>query len=197
MPGRKQVTVGRDRTSIPSWEDLLNSSFSGRKLEKELKICEIARQILFFCYYRRAADHYCYVRPTAQHAVVGARRGQPFSIVVDLANPMRWYAEVYRQGLAKVQSHFILDLVEELKDGRLLLLACGQGRGCGLRIRLVLARHGRRGWEPDSKNLPVKHSPKPYPLTYTQTDDYYRLAMLRLASRSIDAVLKNSFTPNT
>jgi len=58
--------------------------------------------------------------------VVGARRGQSSLIVVDLAYPMRWYEKVYRKGLAQVGGLFILDLVEELDDRRLVYWRAGR-----------------------------------------------------------------------
>jgi hypothetical protein len=98
----------------PSVEQLLSSPFSERKFERELKICEVARQILSFCHYRHAINHQYYVRPASRHAVMGARREQSSFIEIDLAYPMHWYEQVYRRGLASVSGCFILEMIEEL-----------------------------------------------------------------------------------
>ncbi|HKS28576.1 MAG TPA: hypothetical protein VJS44_12180 [Pyrinomonadaceae bacterium] len=79
----------------PSVEQLLSSPFAERKFERELKVCDRARQILSFCHYRHAINHQYYVRPASRHAAMGARREQSSFIEIDLAYPVRWYEQVY------------------------------------------------------------------------------------------------------
>jgi hypothetical protein len=38
----------------PHVQDLLDSPWAGRKFDRELEVCEIARRVLSFCRYRRA-----------------------------------------------------------------------------------------------------------------------------------------------
>lgn len=88
------------------------TSESERKFERELRICDLARQILSFCHYRRTLNHLYYVRPASSHSVIGARREQTYCIVIDLAFSLNWYNEVYIGRLASVFGCFISEVVE-------------------------------------------------------------------------------------
>ena len=49
--------------AAPRVQDLLDSPLPGRKFDRELEVCEIARRVLSFCRYRRAAEHFTFARP--------------------------------------------------------------------------------------------------------------------------------------
>ena len=189
MPHQERTASFPGRQRAPSVEELLNSPFAARKLERELKICEAARPILSFCRYRRAPDHRCYVRPASRPSVLGGRRGRSSCAVVDLPHPIRWHEEVYRRGLAHAAGCFVLGVAEDLWDGKLVVLACVQGRGCGLRLRHAVARRGREGWELACKGLPQKYKILPEDSPGTEAEDYYRLAVMRSAAGAVDAAL--------
>lgn len=48
-----------NRGAAPGALDLLASPFARRKLDRELEVCGLARRVLCFCRYRRAAEHLC------------------------------------------------------------------------------------------------------------------------------------------
>lgn len=189
MPHHERTASFPGRHPAPSVVELLNSPFAARKLERELKICEAARLILSFCRYRRAPHHLCYVRPASRPAVLGARRGRSSCAVVDLPNPIRWHEDVCRRGLAQASGCFVLGVAEELEDGGLVVLACVQGRGCGLRLRHAVARRGRQGWRLELKGLPQGYGGAPEDSQVPEAEDYYRLAVMRRAVRDIEAAL--------
>jgi hypothetical protein len=176
-------------THTPSLEQLLPSSFSERKFERELKICEVARQILSFCHYRHAINHQYYVRPASRHAAMGARREQTSFIEIDLAHPMHWYEQAYRRELASVSGCFILNVIEELDKKRLILLVARQGRGYSLRLSYTLAESSNGVWHLSRKRLQGKYKTYPRYSDSVDKDDYYRPAMMAQIRSYIDAVL--------
>ena len=170
--------------AAPRVRDLVNSPFAGRKFDRELEVCEIARRVLSFCRYRRAPDHICYARPSSRPDVLGKRCGPTSFFVIDLAHPMGWFEKVYRRGLAGASGCFVFESVEELRDGSLVVLAARQGRGCSLRLAYAVARQGRGSWRLEWDGLPAEYKAPPA-MPPVDEDDYYRRALWRRIGQSL------------
>ena len=173
---------GLDTT--PCVQDFLDSPFVGRKFERELEVCEVARRVLLFCRYRRAPEHLFYARPASRPDVLGFRRGRSSLVVIDLAHPLRWHEEVYCRGLSCASGCFVFEAREELAAGALIVLAAQQGRGCSLRLAYALARKERGCWRLEWGGLPDEYRAPP-PGPPAADDDYYRLALWRRIGRSL------------
>jgi hypothetical protein len=174
----------------------LASSFVERKLTRELEICELARRMLSFCLYRRAAEHLCYVRPASHHAVFGARHRQTSCIVIDVASPMHWYEEIYRRGLAVVSGSFVFEIFDALKDGALIVFVGRQGRGCSLVLAHALASPLCGTWQLSRKGLPGKYlAASPSLRQPPAADDYYLQALRQHMAQSLDVVISPTIKP--
>lgn len=170
--------------AAPRVQDLLDSPLAGRKFDRELEVCEIARRVLSFCRYRRAPEHFTFARPSSRPDVLGLRRGRSSFFAVDLAHPLRWHEEVYRRGLSGASGCFVFEMLEELPDGRLVVLAARQGRGCSLRLAYALARPDRGSWRLEWRGRAAEYSVAPA-IPPAADDDYYRLALWRRIGRSL------------
>jgi hypothetical protein len=176
--------------ATPHLPDLLASTFSRRKFERELEVCKVARRVLWFCRYRRAPEHICYARPSSRPDVLGLRRGHNSFFVVDLAHPMRWYQDIYRRGLGGASGHFVFEALEESGDGAFVVLAARQGGGCSLRLAHALARPERGSWRLEWSGVPARYgspvAPPPLP-----AGDYYRAALRDRVRRDVDDLLSH------
>lgn len=170
----KETSAG-DPAAASRVREILDSPFTGRKFDRELEVCRVARRVLSFCCYRRAPEHFTYARPSSHPDVLGIRRGHSSFFAVDLAHPLRLDEEVYRRGLSGASGCFVFEVLEELAGGRLVVLAARQGRGCSLRLAYALARPGRRSWRLERRGLPAEYSV--VPPNPPAADDYYRLAL--------------------
>ena len=179
----KRISAGGP-VAAPRVLELLDSPFARRKFDRELEVCEVARRILSFCHYRRAAEHFCYARPSSRPNVVGLRRGGSSFFAVDLARPLGWYEEVYRRGLSGASGCFVFEAREELADGGLVVLAAREGRGCSLRLTHALARQERGTWRLEWGGLPAAYRDPPA-TAHAPDDDYYRLALWRRVGQSL------------
>ena len=189
MPHEERPAAFPGRHPAPSVEELLNSPFAARKLERELEICGIARRVLSFCRYRRAADHWCFARPSSRHEIYGGRRRQTSVLIAGLASPVRWYEEVYRRGISCASGCFVFEVAADAGDGTLVLLAGRQGRGCSLGLAYALARPAGRDWRLSWGGLPEEYRACPPARPHPAADDYYRLALRRRLSKGLDPVL--------
>ncbi len=169
----------------PTTRELLASTFSQRKLDRELEICQTARLVLSMCRYRRAPEHFCYVKPSSQHGVWGARRRSSSFIVVQLASPMGWKEKVYDRGLSSASAHFVLDIVNELPDGSLVVIAAKQSRGGTLTLAYARACEVRGQWLLSWRSLPREFRVTPPNLQKKEESDYYRQAEWRRMAKDL------------
>jgi hypothetical protein len=135
-------------------DDLLKSAFAGRKLERELQICETARRVLSLCRYRNTEVHSEYVSPSARHAIFGMRVKRASLIQAWLASPMKWLDDVHKNGLALMSDCFVFEVVRRQDDGSLVVIAGRQGRGCSVHLAYGLALPSRGSWTLGWKGLP-------------------------------------------
>lgn len=185
---RKKKTV-----APPDTQELIKSSFSQRKLERELQACETARQVLSLCHYNRAENHAWYVAPSARHAVFGMRVRNNSFIQAWLASPMRWLDDVYKRGLAAASGCFVFEVMKQQEDGSLVVLAGRQGRGCSVNLAYGVARAHVGLWQLEWKGLPEEFKVKLPRLTSSVDDmsevsgEYYHRVMMQRAVDALDA----------
>ncbi len=192
------MTRNQSESSAPGTQELLNSDFAARKLERELQICETARQVLSLCHYRRAECHAWYAVPSARHAAFGMRQKKTSMIQVWLASPMRWLEDVYKKGLAPMSGCFVFEVMKRLEDGSLIVLAGRQGRGCSVNLAYALALPSGGSWVLQWKGLPEEFRVE-LPRLTSRVDtmieaegEYYHRAAMR---RAVDALTKYAPKP--
>jgi hypothetical protein len=178
----------------PDVDDLLNSPFAERKLERELRACETAQQILMLCRYNRAEHCAWYVVPSARHAAFGMRRKKFSYLQMWLASPLRWFDDIYRKGLAVMSGCFVFEVVRQVDDGSLVVIAGKQGRECSVNLAYAVARQQRGAWALDWKGLPEEFWVKLPKVTSKVADmielegEYYYRAGMRRAVNVLDAM---------
>lgn len=189
------MTHGKKEKSrpMPDVDELLNSPFAQRKLERELGVCETARQVLSTCGYNHARRHAWYVSPSARHSAFGMRRGDGSFVNLWLASPLRWLEDVYKNGLALMSGSFVFEVVKRLDDGSLVVIAGRQGRGCSVNLAYAVARQQRGAWALTWKGLPEEFRVKLPRMTSKVADmielegEYYHRAAMRRAVGILDA----------
>jgi hypothetical protein len=98
---------------------------------------------------------------------------------------MRWEREVYGRGLAAASGLFVFEAVEEVGGG-LSVIAGRQGRGGSLSPAYAAAARGRSGWALTFEGLPKPFDSPPDNPQSPPPDDYYRRALRRMMSESLD-----------
>jgi hypothetical protein len=115
----------------------------------------------------------------SQHSVWGARRGASSFIIIHLASPMRWKEEICGRGLSGASGYFVFEVVKELNDESLIVIAARQSRGCSLTLAYALARKDGNRWLLSFTDLPKGFKTPPPNLQKRGKRDYYRLAEWR------------------
>ncbi|MGA9994813.1 MAG: hypothetical protein WBP93_05320 [Pyrinomonadaceae bacterium] len=90
-----------------------------------------------------------------------------------LASPMRWYDEVYTNGLAIASGSFVLEMVKRQQDGSLVVIAVRQGRGYSVKFAHAIARLHAGAWRLEWKNIPEDFKVPPTNHGITTDKDYY------------------------
>jgi hypothetical protein len=184
----------KKRPGAPNTDELLNSAFASRKLDRELQVCETARQVLTLCRYNRAESHLWYAVPSARHAVFGMRRKKTSMIQVWLASPMRWLDDVDKRGLSLMSGCFVFEVVKQQPDGSLVVIAGRQGRGCSVNLAYALARPSGSSWVLQWKGLPEEFRVELPRLTARVADmieaegEYYHQSSMRRAVDLLDVM---------
>ena len=80
-------------------------------------------------------------------ASVIVREKVPYYIEIEhLAHPQRWHQEIYRRSLAGASGCFVFEIIEQLGEEDLIVLAGRQGGGCSLSLSYALARPLNGTW---------------------------------------------------